>query len=328
MSDDSDAAGSPVNIVSTPDTSVVSGQTYTYTLSADCDTPIVADWIIPDWLSVDSTGWILSGTAPDTLYTVSYPVVVTVSSDIYQDTQSWNIIVRPDSTQLEITSTPATEISSGGVYTYIPLTNIKGVVWSWYYLPSWLSYADGMLYGIAPICEEDTDYVFVARASYGSDFVAQEITVTVEAYSPGSKQELPVDDTVLEQSQIDSKTFKFTFYDYSDLGIRAVVWDFGDGTGSVSMNPYHRYEEPGTYLVTCTFYSNDGSSGTQQAYLTVVDNPTAWESLIDFLGYYQSWIVIGIALLVLLYLFTKPGKTRIVYRTRYIRSGRKGGRKR
>lgn len=318
-----------MNIVSTPETSIRSGQNYVYTLSANCDTPIVADWIIPDWLSVDSTGWVLSGTAPDTLYTISYPVVVTVSSDTYQDTQSWNIIVRPDSTQLEITSSPATSVSSGGVYTYIPLTNIKGVVWTWYYLPSWLSYADGMLYGVAPICEDDTDYVFTARASYDGAQVVQNITVTVKAYVEGQKQQLPTDDTVLEQSQIDSKTFKFTFYDYSDLGIRTVVWDFGDGTGSVSMNPYHRYEQPGTYLITCTFYSNDGSSGTQQAYLTVVDNPTAWESLMDFLGYYQAWIVIGVALLFLLYLFTKPGKTRVVYRYRNGRSGRKkGGRKR
>ena len=90
-------------------------------------------------MSVDSSGWVLSGTAPDTLYTVSYPVVVTVSSDTYQDVQRWNIIVYPDSSELEITSSPTTSVSSGGVYTYIPLTNIKGVVCTNGLTSRWLS---------------------------------------------------------------------------------------------------------------------------------------------------------------------------------------------
>lgn len=325
LSEDADAAGSPVNIVSTPDTYITAGETYLYSLSATCETPTVADWIIPDWLEVDSTGWNLSGTAPDTLFEISYPVVVTVSSDTYQDIQRWSITVKPDSNDLQIVSTPSSSISSGGAYTYIPLTNIKGAIWSFDYLPSWLSYSNGMLYGVAPICEDDTDYVFSVRAQYGATAVKQDVTITVKAYVPGQKQELPSDDAVLERSQIDSKTFRFTFYDYSDLGVKAVVWDFGDGMGSVSMNPYHRYESPGTYLVTCTFYSNDGGSGSKQAYLTVVDNPSAWESLIDFLGFYKEWIVLGLAALALLYLFTKPSKVRVV--TRYVKSGKRAGRR-
>ena len=305
VSDDSDAAGSPVSIISVPETSVTSGASYTYTLVANCSTPTAADWVLPDWLSVSSSGWILSGTAPSTVSAVTYPVVVTVSSDTYQDVQTWTIIVYPDSSTLKIVSDPDSSVSSGAAYFHIPLSNIRGTTWTFSYLPSWLSYNDGYLYGVAPYCETDTDYTFTIHASYRSASVDQIVTVRVAAFESSSKEPIVVDDTVLQQSQIDSKTFKFRFYDYSDLGIRTVVWDFGDGTGSISFEPYHRYEQPGTYLVTCSFYSNDGGSGTQEAYITVVDNPSMWESLIDFLGYYQFWIVIGLMSLVLIYLFTR-----------------------
>lgn len=267
--------------------------------------------MLPSWLSLADDGVTISGTAPETTFSIAYPVVATASSDMYNDTQSWNIIVYPDASTLAITSTPNASVNSASAYTYIPLSNLKGVTWTWYYLPSWLSFSDGILYGVAPICETDTDYLFSVRCTYNGTEVEQSITIKVLAYVADAKTELTVEDDSLEPSQINSRTFHFTFNDYSDLGIRMVVWDFGDGTGSITTSPYHTYETAGTYLVTCTFYGVDGTSGEVSAYVTAVEQPSMWESLIDFLSFYSSWIILAFAGLFLLYLFTKPGK--VVY---------------
>ena len=37
-----------------------------------------------------------------------------------------------------------------------------------------------------------------------------------------------------------------------------LVWSFGDGTTSTSINPTHQYSSPGNYTVTLTIYTNSG----------------------------------------------------------------------
>ncbi len=37
-----------------------------------------------------------------------------------------------------------------------------------------------------------------------------------------------------------------------------LIWSFGDGTTSTSINPTHQYSSPGNYTVTLTIYNNSG----------------------------------------------------------------------
>ena len=47
------------------------------------------------------------------------------------------------------------------------------------------------------------------------------------------------------------------FYNYTQYGF-TYLWDFGDGTSSIDEEPYHQYEEPGTYIVKLIVTSVDG----------------------------------------------------------------------
>lgn len=50
---------------------------------------------------------------------------------------------------------------------------------------------------------------------------------------------------------------RIQFYDNSE-NAATWLWDFGDGTTSDLQNPWHDYEDPGTYTVSLTVYSADG----------------------------------------------------------------------
>jgi len=50
----------------------------------------------------------------------------------------------------------------------------------------------------------------------------------------------------------------YNFHNTSSGIITSVLWDFGDGTTSIELNPSHTYEETGTYEV-CLFIENDNS---------------------------------------------------------------------
>jgi PKD repeat protein len=47
------------------------------------------------------------------------------------------------------------------------------------------------------------------------------------------------------------------FYNYTEHGF-TYLWDFGDGETSNEFEPYHQYDNPGTYEVTLTVTSEDG----------------------------------------------------------------------
>ena len=47
------------------------------------------------------------------------------------------------------------------------------------------------------------------------------------------------------------------FYSYSHFA-ETYLWDFGDGESSTEGNPYHKYENPGSYKVSLTVISKDG----------------------------------------------------------------------
>lgn len=54
------------------------------------------------------------------------------------------------------------------------------------------------------------------------------------------------------------------------------IWDFGDGTAqSIIANPYHIYDEPGTYTISMVATYNDQCSDTTEGQVTVYELPTA-----------------------------------------------------
>ncbi|MBE2269751.1 MAG: PKD domain-containing protein, partial [Anaerolinea sp.] len=65
------------------------------------------------------------------------------------------------------------------------------------------------------------------------------------------------------------------FFNQSTGSITSYQWDFGDGTGSNELNPFHQYSAPGTYLVTLYVTTASGLSNASQQNVTVVALPTA-----------------------------------------------------
>jgi hypothetical protein len=55
----------------------------------------------------------------------------------------------------------------------------------------------------------------------------------------------------------------------SDGVVTSTFWDFGDGNESSEVAPSHVYDNPGTYLVSCTATDDDGVSLTDWRYFTV-----------------------------------------------------------
>lgn len=53
------------------------------------------------------------------------------------------------------------------------------------------------------------------------------------------------------------------FYNYSHFDA-SYLWNFGDGTTSTEKNPYHKYENPGSYTVTLIVTSVDGCIDSSQ----------------------------------------------------------------
>lgn len=60
--------------------------------------------------------------------------------------------------------------------------------------------------------------------------------------------------------------------------ISDIFWDFGDGYTSTEESPFHAYQEPGIYLVSCTVTDNDDVSTTYWKYCDVYIMPTSVES--------------------------------------------------
>jgi hypothetical protein len=54
-----------------------------------------------------------------------------------------------------------------------------------------------------------------------------------------------------------------------DGTVRRVFWDFGDDGTSWSESPWHRYDAPGAYLVSCTAMDDDGANVTDWQYVYV-----------------------------------------------------------
>jgi PKD repeat protein len=57
-----------------------------------------------------------------------------------------------------------------------------------------------------------------------------------------------------------------------DGKIESYYWDFDDGNSSASVDPVHKYDEPGIYFVTLTVIDNDGKKNVTSIQITVINS--------------------------------------------------------
>ena len=72
----------------------------------------------------------------------------------------------------------------------------------------------------------------------------------------------------------------------SDGAVVSYEWTFGDSESSISQNPIHIYDDPGTYTATLTVTDDDGATGSDSI-TVVVTNATGWISPVT--AFASSW---------------------------------------
>ena len=79
------------------------------------------------------------------------------------------------------------------------------------------------------------------------------------------------------------------FIDQSTGAILSRLWDFGDGTTSTKQNPIHTYTTPGTYTVSLTVTSQEGTStSTEQNYMCITVGLAAADNLFNVKPHYYT----------------------------------------
>ena len=292
----------PITIDTTSVTEVISGNSYSYTLSYTCDIDCSISWTVPSWISVSSDYLTISGTSPTDLTAYrQYTILAKIYNDTDSQLQSFTLTVNPDPVNLKIISSDSVSVRSTAKMTYVPISDLYGSTFGYAGdLPSWINYStSGYFYGISPLVEDDTDYTFVIVCTLSSISVNKTITVHVAAYDPD------VDLYDDEGNEITTKTFVFYFSDYSDSPVTDVLWDFGDGTGSVDLNPTHTYSESGWYVVRCTFFNDYGSDYIEIG-LSVTDEISLFDSFVIWITAHYIAVIAGFAVLIMVIIYTYP----------------------
>ncbi|HCX24974.1 MAG: hypothetical protein CMB80_20260 [Flammeovirgaceae bacterium] len=94
------------------------------------------------------------------------------------------------------------------------------------------------------------------------------ITKTVNVYG------VPAVDFSFSDICLD-ETASFTNNTTVSTGTLSYAWRFGDGATSISPNPFHQYDNPGSYLVQLTATSSDGCEETLTKEINISPMPTA-----------------------------------------------------
>jgi len=176
----------PPVFTSTPDTTAVEGEAYTYIVVAedpeDDDITYTAE-ILPDWLSFDDNTQILVG-IPERQHAGDNNVKIVASDGLLEDTQEFVIKVQSDNSLPVFTSIPVTEIDNYGDYEYqvSAFDADVGDVLSFRadLIPSWLSFdtETNVLSGV-PTKQDVGDHSVILVVTDGFDEVPQPFTVTV-----------------------------------------------------------------------------------------------------------------------------------------------------
>jgi len=183
----------PPVIESTPQTQVDEEEDYNYQVEAtDADKDVLEYSLTesPDWLAINSTTGLISGTAPSVNLDTEYPVEVKVSDGQDVDTQEYDLLVKnqeepeePINHSPKIISNPSiTQINEDADYNYqVEATDAdKDVLeYSLTESPDWLTInsTTGLISGTAPHIASDTSYEIVAKVSDGKDFTEQSFSL-------------------------------------------------------------------------------------------------------------------------------------------------------
>lgn len=173
-----------------------------------------------------------------------YTVTLTVRNICGEDTYSRELTVTPRPV-IEF-SASATEICVGDTVYYMDNSSNNPTTWNWTF--------DGG----DPAASTDQDPVVIyntpgtyavqleASNQFGSNESTQSDYVTVYG-----------DPMALFSAETNSTTVKLT---NESEQIGTILWDFGDGETSNEKDPVHRYQHPGTYLITLTIQNACGES--------------------------------------------------------------------
>jgi hypothetical protein len=156
-------------IISSPVTQVDEQEFYTYNVNAydaDGDTLRYSLIIAPNWLTIDSQTGLIYGTAPEVDENTLFRVIARVSDGRWggTDSQFYFLTVRDvaESDQLEIISTPVTEINETDFYEYYVEAEggVEPYEFSLTEAPLWLSINPntGFISGTAPEISGDTNF--------------------------------------------------------------------------------------------------------------------------------------------------------------------------
>lgn len=104
----------------------------------------------------------------------------------------------------------------------------------------------------------------LVQFTYNGPYSAHEFTVSVSG-GISSTLEASFEYTIFGN--------EVTFTDKSLGAISEYLWNFGDGKGSTSQSPTHRYAKAGTYTITLIVYDSSGKSSTAKTDITLVLGP-------------------------------------------------------
>ncbi|MEL7533131.1 MAG: PKD domain-containing protein, partial [Bacteroidota bacterium] len=92
--------------------------------------------------------------------------------------------------------------------------------------------------------------------------------------------------TVSQNIVCDAGTVLFSDMSSASAGITSWSWDFGDGTTSTQTNPFHTYNQLGSYDVSLVVFSDDGCADTLLIpnLIQVVSSPQADITVFDSVG--------------------------------------------
>ncbi|MDP3986609.1 MAG: putative Ig domain-containing protein [Nanoarchaeota archaeon] len=189
-------------ITSTPNRVVDENKEYSYNVRAtDTDNDVLTYSLTrnPNWLSIDSSTGLITGTAPQVNADLTYVIDVRVTDGKGGSaTQSYMLtvkdvpVVTPTNNKPIITSTPVTQVNENTAYSY-PVTGTDAdgdsLTYSLTQAPSWLSInpSTGLVTGTAPSVDVDSLNVIRIRISDGKEFTEQTYILTVKNVPEGTQ---------------------------------------------------------------------------------------------------------------------------------------------